>query len=107
LAYEEAHGGGGVGVISDYLSELEGRREVACFQLTAFEQLSTDYHDLENEERANADVPYNETQKKSLDSLGIIMFMKIFVHICKFMYMYIYIHIKMHTKMIEDVYIHT
>jgi hypothetical protein len=95
LAYEEAHGGAGVGggVISDYLSELEGRRDVACFQLTAFEQLSTDYHDLENEERAKADVPYNETQKKSLDSLGIIMFMKIFVYICKFIYIHIFTYI--------------
>ena len=59
------------GMEEEYLVELEGKREIARFQLLAFEHLDQDYQDLESH-RSKSRTPYSASQKKSMETLSAV-----------------------------------
>jgi hypothetical protein len=56
------------GVQEAYLLELEGKRNIACLQLMAYEQLSSDYGSLQGQ-RHNGE----EAHSRCIQSLGIVI----------------------------------
>ena len=59
------------GMEEEYLVELEGKREIARFQLMAFEQLDQDFQDLESH-RSKSRTPYSASQKRSMETLSAV-----------------------------------
>jgi hypothetical protein len=59
------------GIVEEYLVELEGKREIARYQLTAFELLDRDYRDLESQ-RPKIHSSYSEGQRKSMEALSAV-----------------------------------
>ena len=59
------------GIVEEYLVELEGKREIARYQLTAFEHLDRDFQDLESH-RSKSRTPYSASQKRSMETLSAV-----------------------------------
>jgi hypothetical protein len=59
------------GVEEEFLVELEGKREIARFQLLAYEHLDRDFQDLESH-RSKSHTPYSEGQKRSMEVLSAV-----------------------------------
>lgn len=59
------------GVEEEFLVELEGKREIARFQLMAYEQLDRDFQDLESH-RSKSHTPYSDGQKRSMEVLSAV-----------------------------------
>lgn len=59
------------GIVEEYLVELEGKREIARYQLTAFELLDRDFRDLESQ-RPKIHSSYSEGQRKSMEALSAV-----------------------------------
>ena len=58
------------GIEEEYLVELEGKREVARFQLLAHQQLDLDLRDLESHRPKG--IAYTESQQSSVDALSAV-----------------------------------
>ena len=66
-------GGGGGGVEEEYLVELEGKRDIARYQLMAFQQLNLDLQDLElHYPKGSGKDSYSDSQRISMEALSAV-----------------------------------